>query len=170
MARIFGLKPSERALLVAQKKSVSRLARFFHGSSPDFYKNLGRRFDFGEAGACNACDAAMPSLEELIAHSRRARTKANKPLQPLRSWVVRVATKIGIAAPTATMAPSVSAPTAQPPPTMRTGSNAPGSGRCSASARRRKKRRPQRGELDSTLARNHGRCLPARVGDSRRTV
>lgn len=98
MARTFGLKPSERALLVSQKKSVSRLARFFHGSSPDFYKSLGRRFSCGEAGACSACDAAMPSLEELIAHSRRARTKANRPLQPLRSCVVRVATKIGIAA------------------------------------------------------------------------
>jgi len=98
MARTFEMKPAERTLVVAQKKSVSRLARFFHGSSPDFYKSLGRRFSCGEAGACSACDAAMPSLEELIAHSRRARTKANKPLHRLRRSVSPAVIKIGIAA------------------------------------------------------------------------
>ena len=138
MTRIFELKPAERALVVSEKKSVSRLARFFHGSSPDFYKSLGRRFSCGEAGACSACDAAMPSLEELLARSRRARTKANRPLQPLRRSVSPAVIKIGIAAPIATMAPSVSAPTAPLTPTMRAGSNVPASGRCSVSARRRK--------------------------------
>ena len=98
MARIFELKPSERALLFGQKKSVSRLARFFHGSSPDFYKSLGRRFSCGEAGACSACDAAMPSLEEALAHSHRARTKANKPLHRLCRSVAPAVIKIGVAA------------------------------------------------------------------------
>ena len=98
MARTFELKPAERALMIAWKKPVRRLARFFHGSSPDFYKSLGRRFSCGEAGACSACDAAMPGLEELIAHSRRARTKANKPLHRLRRSVSPAVIKIGIAA------------------------------------------------------------------------
>ena len=40
----------------------------------------------------------MPVREELIAHSHRARTKAKRPLQPLRRLVVPDATKIGIAA------------------------------------------------------------------------
>ena len=81
---------------------------------------------------------SLPVLKELLAHSRRARTKANRPLQPLRRSVSPAVIKIGIAAPIATMAPSVSAPTAPLTPTMRAGSNVPASGRCSVSARRRK--------------------------------
>ena len=157
--------------MVAWKKPVRRLARFFHGSSPDFYKSLGRRFSCGEAGACSACDAALPVLKELLAHSRRARTKANRPLQPLRSCVVRVATKIGIAA-------------LRPQPWRQAFPHQPRNRRrrCALAQTLHgrdavlplpvagKKRSPQRDELDSALARNHGRCLPARVGDSRRTV